>query len=863
MPDFAAIPGLAALQALTLGDPHIKIAVLDGPADLDRACFKGANVSRVKPYWQETLEPIEPIYIQQQLKILALKEQRKALQEVLKEREDQLAESTAQEAEVTSQAVELAPSSPVPSPPNGDQPTPLPDPVETLDPVTLDPVMLNGKQPFASMTLVTPSVSESAVPAPATIFNALLENTESPLLERYHDLSATKLQTPVEPDSPADRDSDSHSGIDSDIDPAAAIEALETEIKALVETIPETVQARMNGVFHATGIFGTLFGQPGSPVEGIAPYCTAINIPLFDTPTAAEALSPLNLAHAFNLARELQVDIIHCAACHPTQTGFAHEMIQKAVQQCQEANILIVAPAGNDQGECFCVPAILPDVLSVGMMKDDGQPANYSNWGGEYQYQGILAPGENIVAAQPGTDEPTRQEGTSLSAPLMTGIAALLLSLQLKQGEQPNPEAVRLALLNSAVPCDPDAVEEPERCLAGKLDLPSAYYLLTGQPLLSIQPAAANPSKPPLPIANRLAANLPIANLLALSPPEPAPLQSATPDLTQTDASSPTPHATPEPATPHHPTLPTITPAAPTSLPPSTISPSAVSNKVYALGTIGYDFGTDARRDTFKQRMSAVDIDGAIAPANPYDARQMVNYLEQTPTAAKALIWTLNLDLNPIYVLEPKHPFAHDIYETLVQMLAGQVEGENSEDYIERVSIPGRLQAKTVELFSGQIIPVVEIENARGMYGWQVNDLVRSALATVRDRVPTASDDAMQRSLDSFLQRIYFELGNLGQMARERAVNFAATNAFQAASTFAEAVALGMQLDNIEVEKSPFCRLDSDCWDVILVFSDPENNRRARKLFRFTIDVKDTIPVTLGEVRSWSVPEPRSRPVRS
>jgi hypothetical protein len=44
----------------------------------------------------------------------------------------------------------------------------------------------------------------------------------------------------------------------------------------------------------------------------------------------------------------------------------------------------------------------------------------------------------------------------------------------------------------------------------------------------------------------------------------------------------------------------------------------------------------------------------------------------------------------------------------------------------------------------------------------------------------------------------------------------------------------------------------SDCWDVKLKFFDPENSRRAKKIYRFTIDVSDTVPVTLGEVRSWS-----------
>jgi hypothetical protein len=42
---------------------------------------------------------------------------------------------------------------------------------------------------------------------------------------------------------------------------------------------------------------------------------------------------------------------------------------------------------------------------------------------------------------------------------------------------------------------------------------------------------------------------------------------------------------------------------------------------------------------------------------------------------------------------------------------------------------------------------------------------------------------------------------------------------------------------------------------VKLKFFDPENDRRAKKVFRFTIDVSDLIPVTTGEVRTWSAPD--------
>lgn len=70
--------------------------------------------------------------------------------------------------------------------------------------------------------------------------------------------------------------------------------------------------------------------------------------------------------------------------------------------------------------------------------------------------------------------KPLREEGTSCAAPVITGISALLMSLQLQRGEQPNAEAVRAALLNSVIPCDPKEVEEPERCLLSKLNIPGA-----------------------------------------------------------------------------------------------------------------------------------------------------------------------------------------------------------------------------------------------------------------------------------------------------------------------------------------------------------------------------------------------------
>src|SRR5262249_54222840 len=50
------------------------------------------------------------------------------------------------------------------------------------------------------------------------------------------------------------------------------------------------------------------------------------------------------------------------------------------------------------------------------------------------------------------------------------------------------------------------------------------------------------------------------------------------------------------------------------------------SQLVYALGRLAYDFGTEARRDSIAQHMGDRGDE-----ANPWDQRQMLDYLEKNP----------------------------------------------------------------------------------------------------------------------------------------------------------------------------------------------------------------------------------------
>ena len=592
---------------------------------------------------------------------------------------------------------------------------------------------------------------------------------------------------------------------------------------------------------HGTHVASIIFGQHDSPVTGIAPQCRGLIIPVFADESLR--LSQLDLSRAIEQAVNHGANIINVSAGQLTDAGEAEKWLEKAIELCQENNVLLIAATGNDGCECLHVPASLPTVLAVGAMDDQGKPVDFSNWGDAYQKQGILAPGKDILGAKPNGGT-IRLSGTSFATPIVSGVAALLLSLQIKRGEKPDPQKVKTALLATATPCNPKDTDDQSRCLMGKLNILDAIEHLTGETMsedLELESVEASGCG----CQNAQISESELDNQLETA-------SEIKPDEIVASVTTQTPINTPSfpQQTTNQPTMSNRT----SNFVTASEAPSELEGKnlVYALGVLGYDFGSEARRDSFKQLMPGVSIEGTTIPSNPYDARQMVDYLGENLPEAKALIWTLNLELTPIYAIEPVGGFSRDVYEVLQGLLSGQIQEENSPEFVQRVSIPGVLTGRSVKLFSGQVVPVIEINNTRGLYGWKVNSLVTAAIASVQSEAGDAQEDAIRRTLSSFLNRIYYDLRNLGTTSQDRALNFASTNAFQAAQTFAQAVGAGYELDSITVEKSPFCRLDSDCWDVKLKFFDPENSRRAKKIYRFTIDVSDTIPVTLGEVRSWS-----------
>ena len=277
---------------------------------------------------------------------------------------------------------------------------------------------------------------------------------------------------------------------------------------------------------------------------------------------------------------------------------------------------------------------------------------------------------------------------------------------------------------------------------------------------------------------------------------------------------------------------------------------------VYALGTIGFDFPSEARRDSLLQ--SVLPRAGHRGAGDRVLRAPARRFFDQNPFEAEAVTWTLNLDATPVYAILPAGAYAAAAYERLRESLRGQrlaaqsaAQGRPAKDGVELVSLPGYIVG-TVRLLSGQVVPAV-VPAVRGMHSWSVSALLGSVLGERPDAKREQADyNSRASGLGDFLSRIYFDLRNLGVTPEDRALNYAATNAFQARQVVEAATVQGLDLERITVHKSPICRPNSDCYDVEVTFFNPDNTNVASRVFRFTVDVSDVIPVTIGAVRQWT-----------
>ncbi len=588
--------------------------------------------------------------------------------------------------------------------------------------------------------------------------------------------------------------------------------------------------ANCRATLHGTHVASIIFGQSSSPVEGIAPGCRGISVPVFRASREAIGCSQIELARAILLSLELSSDVINISGGQLDFSKEPEQFLQEALARCEDRGVLVVAAAGNDGCDCPHTPASCPTVLSVGAADADGRPLPLSNWNAAYRKNGLLAPGRGIRGAVPGGGV-ARLSGTSFAAPIVSASAALLICEQLARGERRDALAIRAALLASAIHC-PTTQSDRGRDTAGALNVAGASRILKqGREGMSASD-------------NHYGSNQPSAvlGLVATNSRELA-VQAAEHDVPNL----------PSPLTQQLP-VGGITAACGSDgncsckgTPKNTCgcgvqpSPMPATQIVYALGNLGYDFVTESRRDSMLQYL--------LKPNEAFTEKKLINYLLDTDKSAgevERLIWTLKIDGTPVYAIRPVGAFAYAGYAKLLKMLSGQIDGK-----ISLVAVPGFAAGRTL-LLSGESVPTL-YPVVKGMAPWDITGVVATALQAA-DTEPRLSAEKFLREYTEMASRRFRNLGVLG---RDRALNFASMSAGRVLEIVEGTGGLDLVLDDIEVSRSAACRAGSECYDVRVKLFVPSDVTSAIRVFQFTVDVSDAVPVSIGDVSAWSE-RPRS-----
>lgn len=189
-------------------------------------------------------------------------------------------------------------------------------------------------------------------------------------------------------------------------------------------------------VGHGTHVSGIIAAQDvGRGVIGAAPEAEVYAVKVLSK--GAGNFTTIIAGLQWCLANRMDVANMSFGA----KTG--SRALAEAVRNASAAGLTLVAAAGNTD-EPVVFPAAYPEAIAVGASDIKDRVPDWSARGPELA---LVAPGAEIRSTKMGGDYQFK-EGTSLSAPHVSGLAALLISARGKL----DPPAVRRALQDAAAP---------------------------------------------------------------------------------------------------------------------------------------------------------------------------------------------------------------------------------------------------------------------------------------------------------------------------------------------------------------------------------------------------------------------------
>ncbi|HEX2172845.1 MAG TPA: S8 family serine peptidase [Dehalococcoidia bacterium] len=188
---------------------------------------------------------------------------------------------------------------------------------------------------------------------------------------------------------------------------------------------PITAGEQSDDHYHGTHVAGILGATGNNGIGGAGLTWSASLMPV-------KILGPdgygthSDLAEGMIWAANHGARIINLSLGDPGPSEQDIQTLKAAIKYVQDKGVLVVAAAGNEasSGNPIEYPAAIDGVLAVGATDSYDQRAYFSNY---HPYVGVAAPGVNISSTVPSGDY-RALTGTSMATPIVSGIAALILS---------------------------------------------------------------------------------------------------------------------------------------------------------------------------------------------------------------------------------------------------------------------------------------------------------------------------------------------------------------------------------------------------------------------------------------------------
>lgn len=220
---------------------------------------------------------------------------------------------------------------------------------------------------------------------------------------------------------------------------------------------------------HGTHVAGTIAQSTNNAygVAGIAYEASLMPLKVFSATGGGEVA---DIAEAIKFAADHGADVINMSLGGPGES----QLLKEAIDYAYQKGVVLVAAAGNASQNAVSYPGRFPHVIGVAALDAAGEKAPYSNFGAGVD---ISAPGgsstggilQNTIDPETGEEVFAAFQGTSMAAPHVAGVAALV-----KAAGVQDPDQVLSVLQQSARVIQDDGLNYFG---AGKLDAAGAVKL--------------------------------------------------------------------------------------------------------------------------------------------------------------------------------------------------------------------------------------------------------------------------------------------------------------------------------------------------------------------------------------------------